>query len=58
MVKVWRSKKVWLVGVGMVIGGGLVGLWLTFTFIPQQGVKGNRAVTFLSHLIVIDLEFI
>ena len=33
----------WLVGVGMVIGGGLVGVWWAFTFIPHQGVEGNLA---------------
>ena len=33
----------WLVGVGMVIGGGLVGVWWAFTFIPHQGVKENLA---------------
>ena len=32
-----------LVGVGMVIGGGLVGVWWAFTFIPHQGVKENLA---------------
>ena len=34
----------WLVGVGMVIGGGLVGLWWAFTLIPHRGVEVNLAV--------------
>ena len=38
-----RDGHRWLVGIGMVIGGGLVGVWWAFTFIPHQGVKGNLA---------------
>ena len=34
----------WLVGVVMVFGGGLVGLWWAFTFIPHRGVEVNLAV--------------